>query len=593
MSLTGYNIWILSFKDFLEKVDINDTITCTGTDIEWTLKDKDRVVKIWNNHDTFLININISIFEICSSIFHPDDVHYACEEIYYYLHFAFYSFKKRLQSVNYYGFGGPFIPLFTQWNALKNILEDIKTPEYYIGPNDILPWDNVVINTDPYDVTYWQIEGTDKSIGTNQYVFAYKRPLGIPIFVYVTPFDSHIINADTNSPLQNSISSRLKEKSLEIAKYLGISFGELLFFIEEKEITFGAATPRIINASSLPNFKQITIDAFIKSFDELNIEKYDLAYFNLEATEESCEPNDSNKIVAIGDTKDHTMMTVVNSQAFTKSGLFLHIKDITKTWNFTYENGTFCIIYNNEKLDLSSKIYYRGEFEVFSDSQTDCLIETKNLLAICLDSLNCTVYGSSKTQYLNASKPLQIVKVMKFITENSFSSITIPSTKIIKGKDQYNNLMNTSIGDESENFIVKSISGIRSIVASEKEFKNWDIESINNLPCMFQNHINGMDLRVHVCNKKVFCVQITGKAMVDYRYSDGCTYEVVTIPPELEAFARTLSNYERNPLIGIDIIETKGKYFVLESNQMPGWDHFYNIEDHNEVIENFSRQIVS
>ena len=63
---------------------------------------------------------------------------------------------------------------------------------------------------------------------------------------------------------------------------------------------------------------------------------------------------------------------------------------------------------------------------------------------------------------------------------------------MIKGLQYFNCL------EQNKSYIVKSLSGVRSIVVDDKDFSLWDFSNLEHLPVLFQEKVEGYDLRVHV-----------------------------------------------------------------------------------------------
>lgn len=99
---------------------------------------------------------------------------------------------------------------------------------------------------------------------------------------------------------------------------------------------------------------------------------------------------------------------------------------------------------------------------------------------------------------------------------------------------------------------------------------------MKNLPTLFQQHIKGSDLRVHICDSVFWALKVKNKDHVDYRYSTrGCVkYEHTKISNGVQKFCKALAAEEKNSLIGIDFVHSSGKYYCLESNPGPGWSTF-------------------
>jgi len=109
------------------------------------------------------------------------------------------------------------------------------------------------------------------------------------------------------------------------------------------------------------------------------------------------------------------------------------------------------------------------------------------------------------------------------------------------------------------------------------------------LPTLFQKEIKGDDIRVHVCYDQVLAIKIRNKNQVDYRYTAGYVKEPIELPKEIITYYLKISRLEGNPLMGIDLIETKDGYVFLEANPMPGWNWFYNDDN---TIESICHKII-
>lgn len=216
-----------------------------------------------------------------------------------------------------------------QWDRLKGKVSGLHVPNYYVGPYHLIKWSKAVVNPDPYDVTYWLAENVNND-ARSDYVFAYERPIGQPVFVYITPISADIVK---DNPLNKEAIDEelLKRLGMNIGKRLGIRLGEILFFVSAQQIIFGAATPRIINAKNTPNFQGLTLKALTTA------SSYDHPGDLLSLT--PANQKAAGDFIAIGSRKDKTMSTLVSSQAFSQNGIFLPLEESTISWNFSCANG--------------------------------------------------------------------------------------------------------------------------------------------------------------------------------------------------------------------------------------------------------------
>ena len=154
------------------------------------------------------------------------------------------------------------------------------------------------------------------------------------------------------------------------------------------------------------------------------------------------------------------------------------------------------------------------------------------------------------------------------------ANISLGVSYVIKGSKKIDLLRKDS------SYIVKSLSGVRSIVVDENNYSNWDVTHINNLPVLFQEKVVGNDLRAHVIGKQIFCKKSNFKEKVDYRYDANFfnLIDVKHLESDFVNFCLSVSQEEKNKLLGIDFIQHEAGYVVLEANPSPGWSayHPYN-----------------
>ena len=165
--------------------------------------------------------------------------------------------------------------------------------------------------------------------------------------------------------------------------------------------------------------------------------------------------------------------------------------------------------------------------------------------------------------------------------------IKIGISYVIKGEEQFKRLK------QKKYYVVKSLSGVRSIVVDQSEYEHWDKSALNNIPVLFQEKVPGVDVRYHVLNNQLYGKQSQYKVSVDYRY-DSHFFELTTITSinkSITSFCQTVSALEKNNLMGIDFIKSNNTYYVLEANPCPGWSayHPYNGIDSDNFLNHLLR----
>lgn len=201
-----------------------------------------------------------------------------------------------------------------------------------------------------------------------------------------------------------------------------------------------------------------------------------------------------------------------------------------------------------------------------------------------LDIWKGNLIGQKRDHYHNSSKAYQgITSINNAIKSKGNQIVKYPRSFFLKGdfgllKSRYKNSL-----------VVKSCSNIRSKVVSNEIFNQWNLENTKHLPTLFQEKIEGSDIRVHVCGKMIWALKIENKDCIDYRYASKGTikYRQVQLPKKIKAFCHSIAQYENNQLIGVDLMKSKNSYFCLESNPGPGWSTF----NHSSKIE-FAKQVL-
>lgn len=273
--------------------------------------------------------------------------------------------------------------------------------------------------------------------------------------------------------------------------------------------------------------------------------------------------------LAFGPKKDKVLLNLEHAITNEDKILILYYEDLHKKWTFVKTNDDTYFLYKQNNL-LQYKIkaqclYIRGCQVDVDDKYWMLLGEFYNFV----DCWDKKVVCAPKKQNNNESKLYQLNSSLKESSNNK--NVSIGKSYVIKGEGLFKELCH------NKSYVVKSLSGIRSIVVDETEFTKWNKKNLNNLPILFQEKVIGKDLRVHIVNKQLYGKISKVKEAVDYRYdSNFSTLEDLNIfTDELKRFCIEVSQNEENPLIGIDFIKTENSYVVLEANPSPGWSAYH------------------
>ena len=131
---------------------------------------------------------------------------------------------------------------------------------------------------------------------------------------------------------------------------------------------------------------------------------------------------------------------------------------------------------------------------------------------------------------------------------------------------------------EHQRIVYKSISGVRSIVATLDTEQEGRLAGVATGPVQFQQWIDGRDIRVHVVGTTCFATAVDSEAD-DYRYAGRDGAELTLAPFELPAdLAGRLVAISRQMgllVAGIDLrLTANGEWFCFEVNPSPGFTFY-------------------
>jgi len=167
----------------------------------------------------------------------------------------------------------------------------------------------------------------------------------------------------------------------------------------------------------------------------------------------------------------------------------------------------------------------------------------------------------------NRSKPYQLGQIRA-------AGFAAPDTLVTTSPDDV-----YAFWAEHQMIVYKSVSGVRSIVATLGPQDKLRLDDVVTCPTQFQQYIDGIDHRVHVIGDTVLACRIYSTA-VDYRYpaaSGGTTttMNAVILRDDVEQRCRDLVHTLGLGLAGIDLkLDRHGQWWCLEVNTAPGFIWF-------------------
>jgi glutathione synthase/RimK-type ligase-like ATP-grasp enzyme len=250
------------------------------------------------------------------------------------------------------------------------------------------------------------------------------------------------------------------------------------------------------------------------------------------------------------------------------------------------------IAFVNHALIGRTRVEFSGQPE--PDYRLSCgkrVYELNSMSAAYLRPYDHRLYEDEKTSSRKISPPDVVHHLlMSWAEHTAVMTINRPSAEATNQSKLYQAMLICRAGlrvpaslvsndvEEIERFtaekgrvIYKSMSSVRSIV------QELDIRSLRSLgamgPAMFQQRIEGRNVRVHVVGEETVACTIESGA-TDYRYGES-RMAPVSLPSEVAARCVGVTRELGLVLSGIDLIETEeGEYYCLEVNPSPAFSVF-------------------
>jgi glutathione synthase/RimK-type ligase-like ATP-grasp enzyme len=192
-------------------------------------------------------------------------------------------------------------------------------------------------------------------------------------------------------------------------------------------------------------------------------------------------------------------------------------------------------------------------------------LEFEDALACWMEMTPALVVSRPSAMASNNSKPYQLGLI-------SAAGFDVPDTLVTTDPSAA-----AEFWEKHGTVIYKSVSGFRSIVSRLRPEHRERLPDVANCPTQFQQHIEGVDYRVHVVGGEVFGCQVSSSAD-DYRYprpSEGLLVEPCEVPRDIAERCRRLADSLNLPVAGVDLRRThSGRWYCFEANPSPGFSFY-------------------
>ena len=132
--------------------------------------------------------------------------------------------------------------------------------------------------------------------------------------------------------------------------------------------------------------------------------------------------------------------------------------------------------------------------------------------------------------------------------------------------------------------VYKSVSASRSMVSRLTDDRVRRLDEVRWCPTQFQQHVSGIDYRVHVVGEQVFGCEVVSAAD-DYRFAlaerECVELRSFDVPPFLADRCRKLASALQLVVAGIDLRRTEDdEWFCFEANAVPAFSYYQEATGH-------------
>lgn len=191
-----------------------------------------------------------------------------------------------------------------------------------------------------------------------------------------------------------------------------------------------------------------------------------------------------------------------------------------------------------------------------------------SLLAIasCIDAVVVNPPAAGRS---NLTKPFQLAAIAR-------AGFAVPPTIVTTDPAAARDFL-----DRHQRIIYKSISGVRSIVATLDHAAADRLAGVRSGPVQLQRWIKGIDVRAHVIGKQWFATAVESNA-ADYRYATSAGHKLSIVATDIDGdVGERLVNLATSMgllVAGIDLrLTPDDEWFCFEVNPSPGFTFYEDV----------------
>lgn len=276
-------------------------------------------------------------------------------------------------------------------------------------------------------------------------------------------------------------------------------------------------------------------------------------------------------IVFAGLTRDRTLMhAAAIAQQMQLPCQFLDLAAFCEDgqWEWDFDRGAGTIRAGGVTIDFGdddiSGVYARlVDIATTRPAEREQWSARTRILQEMMQSARCQVINRPQADLTNSSKLYQLLLLAQ-------CGFDVPQSLLSNDAHWVRQLA------QPGRTIYKGASSQGTITALLKEDDLAHLENLAHSPVLFQEFIEGRDMRLHMVQDQAFAELIDKRpGEVDYRFSSHCRFTPFDPPAELVRRCRTYMQLSSLSFVGFDfIVQDSGKFIVLEGNPMPGYDGY-------------------